>query len=513
METNDYSHLQLDVVALFLLTLAQLTKSNYEIIQTLEEFHFIQNLIFYIERAYRVPDFGIWERGSKTNRGEKEINSSSVGMCLAALEACSDLKLLDHCYLHVIADDIARCRLTLSSMLPRESNSKEVDSSILFCLSYPAFININNKVRLKTIKKVQNCLKGKYGFKRFLRDGYKTPLEDGNRLHYNDFELKIFDGIESQWPMFHFIWKINSYFYHEDTGMANLFEASVADNFTADGTTDSENIIDFDNFLNEPIPMLYSVKHVNMAQEIAEPNSTERTANYPPDSANKIHFFGESLFFILQLLENNLLNPSDLDPLNRHRDAKYSPEEIINSTIVQIVPFTENTDISENYHIPLKWEVEEKNDIEIHHGDYLSTYFFKKIGEDKNLDLLGRKENRTGALSTCRIYRKIDFEEDASPLTSCEKSPNTFVESDTVETSIFNQYKNHGFTSRIFQFKNFYFIHDPDIIFDMIIREINHIANSWSDCNFIGRPVFFFPIDRKLVKHRGFQKLLAKTCL
>lgn len=39
---------------------------------------FIQNLVFCVERAYRVPDFGMWERGSKYNNGSTELHSRSV---------------------------------------------------------------------------------------------------------------------------------------------------------------------------------------------------------------------------------------------------------------------------------------------------------------------------------------------------------------------------------------------------------------------------------------------------
>ena len=63
---------------------------------TLDEVAFIQNLVFYIESAYVTPvsikmvdgitmcvsrkDYGIWERGDKTNNGQPELNSSSIGM-------------------------------------------------------------------------------------------------------------------------------------------------------------------------------------------------------------------------------------------------------------------------------------------------------------------------------------------------------------------------------------------------------------------------------------------------
>lgn len=36
-------------------------------------------------------DYGVWERGDKTNQGLRELNSSSVGMVKAALQALNDV--------------------------------------------------------------------------------------------------------------------------------------------------------------------------------------------------------------------------------------------------------------------------------------------------------------------------------------------------------------------------------------------------------------------------------------
>lgn len=46
-----------------------------QIIYTSDEVNFVQNLVYYIERAYRTPDYGMWERGSKENVGHKELNA------------------------------------------------------------------------------------------------------------------------------------------------------------------------------------------------------------------------------------------------------------------------------------------------------------------------------------------------------------------------------------------------------------------------------------------------------
>ena len=46
-----------------------------QIVYTTDEVNFIQNLVFYVERAYRTPDYGMWERGSKYNNGSTELHA------------------------------------------------------------------------------------------------------------------------------------------------------------------------------------------------------------------------------------------------------------------------------------------------------------------------------------------------------------------------------------------------------------------------------------------------------
>ena len=70
-----------------------MTASGMKIIFSQDEVDFVQNLVFYIENAYRTADYGIWERGDKSNQSIVELNSSSVGMAKAALEALNKLDL------------------------------------------------------------------------------------------------------------------------------------------------------------------------------------------------------------------------------------------------------------------------------------------------------------------------------------------------------------------------------------------------------------------------------------
>uniref|UniRef100_A0A8B9HIV6 Phosphorylase b kinase regulatory subunit n=1 Tax=Astyanax mexicanus TaxID=7994 RepID=A0A8B9HIV6_ASTMX len=212
-----YSHLQIDAVSLFLLYLVEMICSGLQIIYNTDEVSFIQNLVFCVERAYRVPDFGMWERGSKYNNGSTELHSSSVGLAKAALEAINGFNLFGNqgCSWSVIFVDLDahnRNRQTLSSLLPRESRSHNTDAALLPCISYPAFAVDDDALYTQTLDKIVRKLRGKYGFKRFLRDGYRTANEDKNRRYYRPAEMKLFDGIECEFPIFFIYMMIDGVF-------------------------------------------------------------------------------------------------------------------------------------------------------------------------------------------------------------------------------------------------------------------------------------------------------------
>lgn len=118
-----------------------------------DEVAFVQNLVYYVERAYRTPDFGMWERGSKYNDGTPEIHASSIGkllffcvfrfgcagdskfyawplgMAKSALEAINGCNLFGEkgaswSVVYVDIDAHNRNRSIFETMLPRESSSK-----------------------------------------------------------------------------------------------------------------------------------------------------------------------------------------------------------------------------------------------------------------------------------------------------------------------------------------------------------------------------------------------------
>ena len=77
---------------------------------------------------------------------------------------------------------VSESRSVFQSMLPRESSSKELDSGLLSIISFPAFAVDDPQLIQLTRAAVISKLQGRYGCKRFLRDGHKTPKEV--KLHY-----------------------------------------------------------------------------------------------------------------------------------------------------------------------------------------------------------------------------------------------------------------------------------------------------------------------------------------
>lgn len=149
-------------------------------------------------------------------------------MAKAALEALNELDLFGArggpaSVIHVLADEAHKCQAVLQSMLPRESNSKELDAGLLSIIGFPAFAVDDPQLIIKTREAIVSKLEGKYGCKRwvlrehqfrirtlmffeilyrFLRDGYRTPREDCARLYYERWELRMFESIECEWPLF-----------------------------------------------------------------------------------------------------------------------------------------------------------------------------------------------------------------------------------------------------------------------------------------------------------------------
>nr|XP_027224111.1 probable phosphorylase b kinase regulatory subunit alpha [Penaeus vannamei] len=391
VKDNEWGHLQIDATSLFLLVLAQMTASGLQIVFNLDEVSFIQNLVFYIESAYCIPDYGIWERGDKTNHGLPELNASSIGLAKAALEAMNELDLFGArggpaSVIHVLADEAQKCQAVLQSMLPRESNSKEVDSSLLAVISFPSFA-VDDPMLIKlTRDTIQDKLQGRYGCKRFLRDGYKTAKEDPSRLYYEPWELKRFEKIECEWPLF-YCYLILDYCFQNDKEAVKEYAEQL-----------EELLVTTDDGLRL-VPEIYTVPAENVEQEYKEPGSQDRVA------VGKLPFmWAQSLFIMGRLLQDNFLACGELDPLNRRLGSEKKPD-----VVVQVVVLAEDSSIQAKLQaldIPVQ-TIAEVAPIEVQPARVLSK-LYAHLGRNQKLGLSGRQSRDVGILSTSKLYSLQD---------------------------------------------------------------------------------------------------------
>lgn len=387
VKDDEWGHLQLDATSVFLLMLAQMTASGMSIIFTLDEVDFIQNLVYYIARAYSTPDYGIWERGNKLNHGKPELNVSSVGMAKAALEAMDGLNLFgirggQAAVVHVLPDEIARARITLESLLPRESASKEVDASVLSIISYPAFAIEDEDLVARTQQKIVDKLQGRYGCKRFLRDGHQTAIEDTHRLHYEPEELQQFEHIECEWPLF-FTYLYLDALFHKDAEAIAFYRQRLE----TIAVLQNEYVL---------LPELYYVPESAIAAEREHPHSQMRLPN-----ENVPLIWAQSLFLLGQLLDDGLLTVGDIDPLGRH--LRVGPKR---KSIVQVALLAENEALQQelaNYGIETQIP-EQIEPVKVYPSSELADAY-AQLGSNAKLKLSGRPIRRLRSLATSRIFR------------------------------------------------------------------------------------------------------------
>jgi len=442
-----WGHLQLDATSVFLLMLAQMTASGLAIVFNTDEVNFIQNLVYYIGRAYRTPDYGIWERGNKINHGNPELNASSVGMAKAALEAMNGLNLYgvrggQSSVIHVMPDEIARTRITLESMLPRESSSKEVDAALLSVIGFPAFAVDDSDLCDRTRQKIIDKLQGKYGCKRFLRDGHQTVLEDTTRLHYEPTELKQFEHIECEWPLF-FTYLLLDGVFRGDTAQVQDYQTRLA-----------AVLVERDGL--KLLPELYYVPKESVEAERRSPQSQPRLPN-----ENIPLVWAQSLYLLGQMLSEGLLSVGDIDPLGRHLHVRRQRQPV-----VQIALLAEDEAMQSKlatYGIDTQTP-KQIEPIQVRKATELA-YAFTQIGRNDKLGLTGRPYRRLRSLTTSRIFR---------------------MRGETVV-----------FLPSLLDQQQFYLALDPHFLVTQIRSEVAHIQRHW---NQLGRPTMTLLLSHTMLK-------------
>ncbi|XP_053472747.1 phosphorylase b kinase regulatory subunit beta isoform X2 [Ictalurus furcatus] len=471
---KQYSHLQIDAVSLFLLYLVEMICSGLQIIYNTDEVSFIQNLVFCVERVYRVPDFGMWERGSKYNNGSTELHSSSVGLAKAALEAINGFNLFGNqgCSWSVIFVDLDahnRNKQTLCSLLPRESRSHNTDAALLPCISYPAFAVDDDALYSQTLDKIVRKLKGKYGFKRFLRDGYRTANEDMNRRYYRPAEMKLFDGIECEFPIF-FIYMMIDGVFRGNTAQVKEYE-------------DLLQAIIFQSYEGHAvIPKYYHVPADFVEAEQKKHGSQKR---FPSNSGRDgmLFLWGQALYNIAKLLVDGLISPKDIDPIHRYVprqdqrnvSMRYSNQgPIENDVVIHVALIAESQRLQvflNTYGIQTQTP-QQVEPIQIWpQQELVKAYRFLAI--NKKLGLSGRPERPVGCIGTCKIYRILGKTVVCYPI--------------------------------VFDLSDFYLSHDVLLLIDDIKNALQFIRQCWK---MPGRPLFLVLIREDNIKGSRFNPVL-----
>uniref|UniRef100_A0A7N5J9T5 Phosphorylase b kinase regulatory subunit n=1 Tax=Ailuropoda melanoleuca TaxID=9646 RepID=A0A7N5J9T5_AILME len=448
---DQWGHLQLDATSVYLLFLAQMTASGLHIIHSLDEVNFIQNLVFYIEAAYKTADFGIWERGDKTNQGISELNASSVGMAKAALEALDELDLFGvkggpQSVIHVLADEVQHCQSILNSILPRASTSKEVDASLLSVISFPAFAVEDSQLVELTKQEIITKLQGRYGCCRFLRDGYKTPKEDPSRLYYEPSELKLFENIECEWPLF---W---TYFILDGVFSGNAEQVQEYREALEAVLIKGKNGVPL-------LPELYSVPADRVDEEYQNPHTVDRVP-----MGKLPHMWGQSLYILGSLMAEGFLAPGEVDPLNRRFSTVPKPDVVVQ---VSILAETEEIKaILKDKGISVE-TVAEVYPIRVQPARILS-HIYSSLGCNSRMKLSGRPYRHMGVLGTSKLY--------------------------DIRKTVFT------FTPQFIDQQQFYLALDNKMIVEMLRTDLSYLCSRW---RMTGQPTITFPISHTMLDEDG----------
>uniref|UniRef100_A0A4X1SRY2 Phosphorylase b kinase regulatory subunit n=1 Tax=Sus scrofa TaxID=9823 RepID=A0A4X1SRY2_PIG len=421
---DQWGHLQLDATSVYLLFLAQMTASGLHIIHSLDEVNFIQNLVFYIEAAYKTA---------------------------AALEALDELDLFGvkggpQSVIHVLADEVQHCQSILNSILPRASTSKEVDASLLSVVSFPAFAVEDNQLVELTKQEIITKLQGRYGCCRFLRDGYKTPKEDPNRLYYEPAELKLFENIECEWPLF---W---TYFILDGVFSGNAEQVQEYREALEAVLIKGKNGVPL-------LPELYSVPPDKVDEEYRNPHTVDRVP-----MGKLPHMWGQSLYILGNLMAEGFLAPGEIDPLNRRFSTVPKPDVVVQ---VSILAETEEIKaILKDKGIDVE-TIAEVYPIRVQPARILS-HIYSSLGCNSKMKLSGRPYRHMGVLGTSKLY--------------------------DIRKTIFT------FTPQFIDQQQFYLALDNKMIVEMLRTDISYLCSRW---RMTGQPTITFPVSHSMLDDDG----------
>ena len=165
---EDWGNKQNDSIGAVLFRIGELEHHHKRsILKDENHVRIVGKLVKYLESVeyWHDPDSGMWEEN-------EEVHASSVGACVAGLVAVSKLPQID-----VPPELIKNGKTTLKHLLPRESDTKFVDLSLL-SLIWPYNI-VTKKQREEILKNVEYLLLKNKGVVRYKNDHYYNKNPDG----------------------------------------------------------------------------------------------------------------------------------------------------------------------------------------------------------------------------------------------------------------------------------------------------------------------------------------------
>jgi phosphorylase kinase alpha/beta subunit len=164
---EEWGNSQNDAVGEVLNLIIELELRGASILETADERAMIQKLIDYLVTLeyWQDADNGIWEENM-------ELHASSVGSVVAALKKATQLD-----WLQVPEGAIEKGEATLRALLPRESETKFADLSLL-TLIYPFAVTTETETQ-EILKNVEYHLVKEKGVIRYKLDRYYNQNKDG----------------------------------------------------------------------------------------------------------------------------------------------------------------------------------------------------------------------------------------------------------------------------------------------------------------------------------------------
>ncbi|XP_072602435.1 phosphorylase b kinase regulatory subunit alpha, skeletal muscle isoform isoform X18 [Vulpes vulpes] len=372
-------------------------------------------------------------------------------MAKAALEALDELDLFGvkggpQSVIHVLADEVQHCQSILNSILPRASTSKEVDASLLSVISFPAFAVEDSQLVELTKQEIITKLQGRYGCCRFLRDGYKTPKEDPSRLYYEPSELKLFENIECEWPLFWTYFILDGVFGGNAEQVQEYREALEA------VLIKGKNGVPL-------LPELYSVPPDKVDEEYQNPHTVDRVP-----MGKLPHMWGQSLYILGSLMAEGFLAPGEIDPLNRRFSTVPKPDVVVQ---VSILAETEEIKaILKDKGIDVE-TIAEVYPIRVQPACILS-HIYSSLGCNSRMKLSGRPYRHMGVLGTSKLY--------------------------DIRKTIFT------FTPQFIDQQQFYLALDNKMIVEMLRTDLSYLCSRW---RMTGQPTITFPISHTMLDDDG----------